>query len=181
MTRRHAIALIPLACATALAMLFFYGLRPARNPQEIKSILIDKPAPAFDLPSLDGKRLTNADLAQNRIVIVNFFASWCVPCRAEHPQLMQLAKRHNIPVYGIAWRDSSTNAADFLKQLGNPYTAVGVDTSGRMGIDWGVAGVPESFILTADGKIGFRHWGDIRAEHIEERLLPIIRELEARR
>jgi cytochrome c biogenesis protein CcmG, thiol:disulfide interchange protein DsbE len=179
--QRRWIFIMPLVCAALLAALFFYGLRSTRNPQEIKSILIDKPAPAFDLPSLDGQRFTNTDLAKNRVVIVNFFASWCVPCRAEHPQLMQLAKRYDIPVYGIAWRDSAENAADFLKQLGNPYTDVGIDASGRMGINWGVAGVPETFVVTPNGKIGFRHWGDIRTEHIEARLLPAIRALEPKK
>jgi cytochrome c biogenesis protein CcmG, thiol:disulfide interchange protein DsbE len=178
---RRAMTLLPLASALALAALFFYGLRPERNPQELKSVFIGKPAPQFDLPALGGGRLSTASLAQNRVVVINFFASWCVPCRAEHAQLMSLSKQYGIPVYGIAWRDTPENAAAFLAELGNPYAAVGIDQSGRMGVDWGVAGVPESFVLNAKGLIGFRHWGDIRPEHVEQKLLPMIRTLEAKK
>jgi cytochrome c biogenesis protein CcmG, thiol:disulfide interchange protein DsbE len=181
MNMRRLIFLTPLLCALALAGLFAYGLKPSRNPQEIKSILLGKPAPRFDLPALGGGRLTNADFAHDKVVLVNFFASWCVPCRAEHAQLMALSKRYGIPVYGIAWRDTPENAAAFLQDLGNPYAGVGIDQSGRMGVDWGVAGVPESFLLTPKGLIGFRHWGDIRPEHIQDKILPQLRALEAQR
>jgi cytochrome c biogenesis protein CcmG, thiol:disulfide interchange protein DsbE len=178
MTARRWIALLPLLCALGLAGLFFYGLQPSRNPQEIKSVFIGKPAPRFDLPALNGGRFTNANFAKDKVVLVNFFASWCMPCRAEHAQLMALSKRYGVPVYGIAWRDTPENAAKFLSKLGNPYVGVGLDQSGRMGVDWGVAGVPESFLLTPKGIIGFRHWGDIRPEHIEDKILPQLRALE---
>jgi cytochrome c biogenesis protein CcmG, thiol:disulfide interchange protein DsbE len=178
---RRWVFLLPLVIVTLLGGLFFYGLRQERNPAEIRSVLVGKPAPAFDLPSPGGGRFRSSDLARGQVVIVNFFASWCIPCRAEHAQLMQLGQTYNIPVYGIAWKDSPENAAAFLKQLGNPFTRVGIDQSGRTGIDWGVAGVPESFILTPSGKIGFRHWGDIRPEHVEARIVPIVRDLERAR
>lgn len=178
---RRAITLLPLVSGLALAAVFFYGLRPARNPQELQSVFIGKPAPKFDLPALGGGRFTNSGIAKNRVVIINFFASWCVPCRAEHAQLMLLSKHYGIPLYGIAWRDTPENVTAFLAELGNPYTSVGIDQSGRMGIDWGVAGVPESFILTPKALIGFRHWGDIRPEHIDKKLLPMIRTLEAQK
>jgi cytochrome c biogenesis protein CcmG, thiol:disulfide interchange protein DsbE len=178
---RRMLSLLPLVSGLVLAAVFFYGLRASRNPQELQSVFIGKPAPRFDLPALGGGRFSTRNMAKNRVVIVNFFASWCVPCRAEHAQLMLLSKHYGITVYGIAWRDTPENAAAFLAELGNPYMSVGVDQSGRMGVDWGVAGVPESFILNPAGLIGFRHWGDIRPEHIEQKLLPMIRTLEAQK
>ncbi len=179
MTRRRWIMLLPLVAAIALGALFLYGLREERNPQQLPSVMLGKMMPNFDLAAPDGGRFRTRDVAKDRVVIINFFASWCVPCRAEHPQLMQLSQRYKIPVYGIAWKDSPENVAAFLKQLGSPYARVGIDASGRTGIDWGIAGVPESFIITGKGIIRFRHWGDIRPEHVTERLLPVIRKLES--
>jgi cytochrome c biogenesis protein CcmG, thiol:disulfide interchange protein DsbE len=178
---RRWLFLLPLILVALLGGLFLRGLRADRNPQEIRSVLVGKAAPAFDLPALDGGRLTQADLRQDRVVMVNFFASWCTPCRAEHAQLVTLARTHKIPLYGIAWKDSPEKAAAFLQSLGNPFTRVGIDQSGRTGIDWGVAGVPESYIITPDGIVRFRHWGDIRPEHVEGRILKIIRDLETPR
>jgi cytochrome c biogenesis protein CcmG, thiol:disulfide interchange protein DsbE len=178
---RRWVFLLPLVMAALLGGLFFYGLRAGRNPAEIRSVLLGKPAPAFDLPALGGGRFTEADLRTGHVVIVNFFASWCVPCRAEQAQLMRLARQSKIPVYGIAWKDSPENTAAFLQQLGNPFTRVGIDQNGRTGINWGVAGVPESYILSPGGVIGFRHWGDIRPEHVEDRILPAVRKLERER
>jgi cytochrome c biogenesis protein CcmG, thiol:disulfide interchange protein DsbE len=166
---------LPLLAAMLLGGVFLFGLQPTRNPQELRSMLLGKPMPGFDLPALGGGRFVAADLARGQPVIINFFASWCVPCRAEHVQLMQLSSRYKIPVYGIAWKDSPQNVAQYIKQLGNPYAAIGIDQTGRVGMDFGVAGVPESYIISAKGLVLYRHWGDIRQEHIDAQFLPVLR------
>jgi cytochrome c biogenesis protein CcmG/thiol:disulfide interchange protein DsbE len=115
-----------------------------------------------------------ADLAQGRVSIVNVWASWCAPCHAEHPHLVTLAERSKAPLYGINYKDRPEEARRFLGRYGNPFVAVGADASGRTAIDWGVYGVPETFIIDGRGRIAHKHVGPITPEVIEQRLLPAI-------
>lgn len=165
---------IPLALFGILAVALFVGLD--LNPRVIPSALIGKPAPALDLPPLPGKEpgLVAAALRDGKPTLVNVWASWCGPCRIEHPQLMALAEDDIIRMIGINYKDQQANALRFLAQLGDPYEAVGVDATGRTSIDWGVYGVPETFILDGKGQILLKHVGPIREKDLQEKILPAI-------
>jgi cytochrome c biogenesis protein CcmG/thiol:disulfide interchange protein DsbE len=172
---------LPLAALVLLAGVFFAYLRMIENGKEISdlpSALIDKPAPQFSLPPLAGhdKGLATADF-MGKVSVVNVFASWCIPCRAEHPVIERLAKLNVAPVYGINYKDKAADAQQWLKNFGDPYTAVGADESGRVGIDWGVYGVPETFIVGPDGMIRLKHVGPLTPQALEEEILPAIRKL----
>jgi cytochrome c biogenesis protein CcmG/thiol:disulfide interchange protein DsbE len=138
--------------------------------------LIDKPVPEFELAAVEGHGqpgFSTADLAGNGVVVVNVFASWCVPCRAEHPFLMELANEP-VEIYGLNYDDPAENARAFLAELGNPYDRVGADRDRRVGIEWGVYGVPETFIVDNEGIIRFKHVGPLDQESYENVLLPAI-------
>lgn len=170
---RRLVSLLPFALLIALVVLFVSRLSDPAPHQEIRSVLLGKPAPAVQLTPLRNKpALRTEDLHGPRPILVNFFASWCLPCRVEQPQLMRLSRTLQIPIYGIAWKDSPSNVAAFLQRYGNPYQRVGIDESGRTGINWGITGVPESFIITPQGRIAYRHWGDIRADDVDKKLMP---------
>ncbi|HEY8579155.1 MAG TPA: DsbE family thiol:disulfide interchange protein, partial [Beijerinckiaceae bacterium] len=161
--RRRAIllALLPLAVFLALAALFF--LRLGVDSSRLPSALVGRAAPSFEAPPLDGldrPGFSSADLAKG-VTLVNVFASWCVPCRDEHPVLTALARdetlrRKGVRIAGLNYKDDPANALRFLKELGNPYDLVGVDRNGRVGLDWGVYGVPETFVVRPDGVIAYR-------------------------
>ena len=142
------------------------------------SALIDKPAPAFDLPPIVGRKdgLATADL-KGRVSLVNVWASWCPPCRAEHPVLMTLA-RDGVPIYGINYKDKPEDAMRFLKTLGNPFARIGADTTGRTAIDWGVYGYPETFVVDAAGRIRYRHVGPINPGQLDSIIRPILRKVQ---
>lgn len=133
------------------------------NISKLPSTLIGKPAPKTALPPLDGLNLPGLDPAalKGKVTLVNVFASWCGPCRDEHPELIELAKRKDIQLIGLNYKDRDENARRFLGSLGNPYQAVGVDASGRAGVEWGVYGVPETFVIAPDGTIAYKHVGPI--------------------
>jgi cytochrome c biogenesis protein CcmG/thiol:disulfide interchange protein DsbE len=161
--RRTWLALAPLAIFVALVAVFVIGLRG--DPQRLPSALIGRPAPVFDLaplPGIDRPGFRTADLA-GHVTVVNVFASWCIPCHDEHPFLMELAQDSRIRIAGINQKDQPENARRFLGRNGNPYALVGVDPAGRAVIDWGVYGVPETFIVGRDGTIAFKHVGPINA------------------
>jgi cytochrome c biogenesis protein CcmG/thiol:disulfide interchange protein DsbE len=158
-----------------------------RNVSALPSALLDKPAPKLDVPPLEGliengrqvpgmdkEMFTSSEV--NRISIVNVFASWCVPCRQEHPYIVELGKDERIQLIGINQRDSTRNALSFLAELGNPYDAVGVDRKGRASIEWGVYGVPETFIVNRQGRIIYKHVGPINARDLQQKFMPIIEE-----
>lgn len=151
---------LPLAVFVAIVIALAVGL--GLNPREIPSALIDKPAPDFDLPPLlaDGDGLATADLATGEVVLVNIFASWCAPCRIEHPFLEKLAAR-GITIHAIAYKDDPAATRAMLEELGNPYSRIGVDRDGRAGIELGVYGVPETFVISGDGRIRYKHVGPI--------------------
>lgn len=172
---------LPFAAFMALAALFLFGLFSG-DPSKLPSALIGKKVPTFDLPPLEGlvrkgvpvAGLSTGDLVTGRVSIVNFWASWCVPCRIEHPFLVQLAEQSKAPLYGINYKDGTAGARRFLGRFGNPFVAVGVDARGATAIDWGVYGIPETFIIGGDGTILYKHVGPINAETIAKTLLPLI-------
>ncbi len=170
---------LPLLIFMALGLLFAFRLF-AGDPAWVPSVLINKPVPVFDLPALpllsrDGVAVpgfATADLAKGKVSIVNLFASWCGPCREEHPQLLEIAKDSRIQLLGFNVKDEPENARRFLAALGNPYAAVGTDRSGKAAIDWGYFGVPETFIITTDGKIAYKKVGPISKADIEREIMP---------
>lgn len=168
---------IPLAVVSLLAAVLFVGL--SLDPKIVPSALIDKPVPQFDLPPLPGHEpgLIAADLAKGGISVVNVWASWCGPCRLEHPQLMELAKVPGVRLIGLNYKDDPAKALAFLQQLGDPFDAVGADRTGRVAIEWGVYGVPETFLIDGKGVIRRQIQGIILPEQVPE----ILAELEAMR
>jgi cytochrome c biogenesis protein CcmG/thiol:disulfide interchange protein DsbE len=174
---RRALFFLPVLAFAALAVYFALALAPGRDPHLLPSALIDKPAPAFDLAALGGGPALARDALKGQVVLVNFFASWCVPCRVEQPLLMRIAEEEHLPLYGIAYKDKPENTAAFLKQLGDPYRAVGLDREGRTGIDFGVYGVPETYVIDKTGRIRYRHVGPLTAEVLDQQLLPLVKKL----
>jgi cytochrome c biogenesis protein CcmG/thiol:disulfide interchange protein DsbE len=176
--RRRYVLLVPLAVFAVLAGVFLVRLLSGGDVSEIPSALVGKPAPEVSLPALDGlgvPGLSRADLA-GKVTLVNVFASWCGPCRVEHEQLKALAADKRIQVVGINYKDVPENARRFLGQLGNPYAAVGVDERGRAAIDWGVYGVPETFLVGRDGTILRKFIGPILPETLDTTVRPAIEE-----
>ena len=168
--------ILPLLLFGAIAAYFAVGL--TKDPRLLPSALIDKPAPEFDLPPVhDGQEgFAKANLG-GEVKLVNVFASWCVPCKVEHPVLMRFAETNDTPLYGINYKDKKTNAVAWLKQLGDPYKRIGQDLSGRVGIEWGVYGVPETYVVDREGRIRYRHVGPILPDAMKEKILPLIEEL----
>lgn len=183
---RYLLALIPVAVFAALAMVFVIGLG-SDDPSRLPSALIDKPVPEFDLAALDGLNsdgrpiggFASEDLKTGRVVLVNVWASWCVPCRAEHPVIKALSDTFALTVFGLNYKDEGEDARRFLGLLGNSYDAVGVDRDGRVAIDWGVTGVPETFIVDGAGRIRGKFTGPLTAAMIEDDVLPAVRRIEA--
>jgi len=174
--RPRLIFLLPLGFFVALALIFLMRLESGVDPSAIPSALVGQSAPEFDLPPLEGVTvpgLKRADL-DGKVTLVNVFASWCAPCRQEHPVLEKLAKDNRIRLVGINYKDQAENARRFLGDLGNPYAAIGVDRQGRTTIDWGVYGVPESFVVGADGIIRYKFIGPLSDETAANLLMPEI-------
>jgi len=173
---RRPVYLIPLVVFAALAAIFLMRLESGVDPSAIPSALVGRPAPDFDLPPLDGMSvpgLKRADL-DGRVTVVNVFASWCGPCRQEHPVLEALATDGRFAVVGINYKDQPENARRFLGALGNPFSAIGVDERGRAAIDWGVYGVPETFVVGADGVVRYKFIGPLSEEAVDEGVMPEI-------
>lgn len=171
--------LLPIGIFAALALILYVGL--FLNPREIPSALIGSPVPEFTLPAVKGRNLalSTADLKSGEPTLVNVFASWCVACRSEHPLLVELKRKGEVPVHGLNYKDEQDAAAQWLDRLGDPYTRTGADISGRVGIDFGVYGVPETFVVAGDGRIVCKHIGPVQASDLETKILPIMRELKA--
>jgi cytochrome c biogenesis protein CcmG/thiol:disulfide interchange protein DsbE len=170
--------LIPLALFALLGIVFGVGL--TLDPRLVPSPLIGKPVPSFTLPPVQGRTLGLAgqDL-RGEVAVVNVFASWCLACRDEHPLWMQLAGQRALPIHGLNYKDAPDDAARWLNELGDPYSRTGADRDGRVGIDWGVYGVPETFVVDKNGVIRDKIVGPITRESVEERLLPLVRRLQA--
>lgn len=169
------LAAVPVLVFAGLALLFWRGL--SGNPTEIPSALIGKPVPEFTLPAVEGLGVPGFDAAslkQGQVTLVNVWASWCGPCRVEHPILMELAKRDDIRLVGINYKDAPENAVRFLGTLGQPFAAVAADQAGRAAVDWGVYGVPETFVVDGAGVIRYKHIGPLSAESLATVLNPAI-------
>lgn len=165
--------LIPLIAFAILIPIFVIGL--GKDPSRLPSPFINKPAPQFELPSLtDPTKTVGSASYENDMAILNVWATWCVGCRQEHPFLMQLAGTGEIPIYGLNWRDNFSEAQRFLQQLGNPYVDSGFDQDGRVGIDWGVYGAPETFLIGADGTVLFKQLGPLNRNLWEQNFVPLI-------
>ncbi len=168
--------ILPLALFFALVILLAAGLR--LNPREVPSPLVGRPAPAFTLPSLlKPEQPITPDIFQGRVSLFNVWASWCIACRQEHPYLMQLA-REGVTLYGLDYKDTREAGLRWLDKLGNPYRQVLFDESGKAGIDWGVYGVPETFVIDKQGIIRYKHIGPITPKDWEEKIGPLVRYLE---
>lgn len=177
---RRLIVLVPLVAFLALATLFMLRLG-AGDPSRIPSVLIGQPAPPTSLPALaglerDGEPVPGLEAAtfKSHVTVLNVWASWCVPCREEAPLLMKLAADPRIRVVGIAYKDQPDNARRFLGRFGNPFVANGVDANGRAAIEWGVYGVPETFVIGRDGRITYKLIGPITPNNLERVVKPAI-------
>jgi cytochrome c biogenesis protein CcmG/thiol:disulfide interchange protein DsbE len=168
--------LLPVLLFTGFSLVLGWSLN--NDPREIPSALINKPAPEFALPPVQGRTLgfAGTDL-RDEVSLVNVFASWCTACRAEHPILMKLKDEHVVPIHGLNYKDRPEDAARWLDTLGDPYTRTGADRDGRVAIDWGVYGVPETFVVGKDGRIAYKHIGAVTREVLEKKILPLIESL----
>ena len=170
--------LIPLGAFLALAIVLAVGLK--LDPREVPSPLIDKPAPKFALARLDDAAKTvRLDDLKGKVFILNVWASWCVACREEHPLLLDFAKKRVVPVYGLNYKDTRPDATAWLARFGNPYDASFFDEDGRVGLDFGVYGVPETFVVDGNGVIRMKHIGPITPDVLANKIEPLLRKLDA--
>ena len=170
--------LVPLLLFAGVVVLLTVGL--TLNPREVPSPLVGKPVPEFVLPPVKGRTLglSRGDL-KGDVSLVNVFASWCVACREEHPLFLQLQREKLVPIHGLNYKDRPEDAARWLDTLGDPYARTGADLDGRVAIDWGVYGVPETFVVDRDGRIAYKHIGPVTPKVLEEKLRPLIARLRA--
>ncbi len=170
---------LPVAAVLALAAVFALLLTTPRNPQEVPSALIDEPVPAFRLPALFGEtEVTEADLVNTGgITVFNVFASWCIPCRAEHPILEAIARNPKVRMVGLNYKDEPEDAKAWLAELGNPFDAIASDLKGRVAIEFGVYGVPETFVIDGTGRIVFKFTGPMDVHSYQGRVAPVIARL----
>lgn len=170
----------PVLGMLALAVFFFRSLN-GPPPDELPSMLVDKPAPPVSLPALDGsaRAFTSADLRSGHVSIVNVWASWCVPCRAEAAALKALAHEQGAELYGVVYKDTPSKARAFLDDVGNPFSRIDLDTDGRAGIDWGIYGVPETFIVDGKGIVRLRYPGPLVGDALQNTILPAIAQARA--
>ncbi len=176
MIARRLLFAAPLVGLAGGAAGFYAYMALGRDPRGVPSVLVGRAPPAFDLPPLadGGPRLTNQSIPRGRPAIVNFFASWCAPCRIEHPQLLRLA-REGIALVGIAFKDKPDDAKRFLGDLGDPFRAIGLDQTGRTAIEWGVYGVPESYFVDPAGIVRWRYAGPITPDVLDAEVRPLLR------
>ncbi len=168
---------IPIAVFLVLILFFYVGLQ--MNPNEKESPLINKAAPSFSLPNLaNPQQLVTEKMFQGQVSLLNIWASWCVSCRYEHPLLMALAKQNKVAIYGLNYKDTASKAEEVLTRSGNPYLINAMDTSGRAGIDWGLTGTPETFIIDKQGIIRYKHIGPLTEEALQTKILPLIEKLQ---
>ena len=170
--------LLPLAIFVIVVGFLAVGLR--LNPREIPSPLVGKSAPTFSLPQLyDQSKVFSPDELKGKVWLLNFWASWCSGCKTEHPVLMALAKSGEVPIYGLDYKDQKEEALTWLQRWGNPYPVVGMDVSGRVGIDYGVYGVPETYVIDKQGVIRYKQIGPLDDDVVAKKVLPLVKELQA--
>ena len=174
---RRLLFLLPLGLFLILAGYFVLALRPDRDPEALPSAMIDQPMPGFDLAALDGGPRFSAAAVVGQVALINFFASWCVPCRTEHPLLMNISRQLGVPLYGIDYKDKPEDVARFLSELGDPYGRIGADRDGRVGIDFGVYGVPETYVIDKAGRIRLRHVGPLTPADVAKEIAPLVQAL----
>jgi cytochrome c biogenesis protein CcmG, thiol:disulfide interchange protein DsbE len=169
--------LIPLVVFVVLVVFLAIGLK--LNPREVPSPLIDKPAPAFQLARLDDPaRSVRLEDLRGQVWLLNVWASWCVACLQEHPLLVEFSRSGSVPIYGLNYKDKPDAASAWLSKHGNPYTVSIVDTDGRVGIDYGVYGVPETFVIDKQGVIRYKHIGPVTPEALSDKIIPLLRSLQ---
>ena len=172
------ILLFPFIVFSLILLIFFYLLIIERNPKEIPSILSNQKAPSFETESLFlNEKFISEEVFKNKIIIVNFFATWCKPCRDEHGYIKLLSKKNKVHIIGINYKDKNEKTVEWLKKLGNPYSRIAIDKKGNIAIDWGVYGIPETFIVNSNGIIKFRHVGQI-TEKIYKKINLLLAEIE---
>lgn len=170
---------IPIGVFVVLAAFFVVGLR--LDPSEVPSPLIDKPAPSFSLPGLrDPTRTIGTQTMAGQVVLFNVWGTWCVGCRQEHALLVDIARSGVVPIYGLNWKDDRTAALEWLERLGDPYVESAFDPDGRVAIDWGVYGAPETFLVDADGVVRYKYIGPLNRKVWEEELKPRVLALQGR-
>lgn len=173
--------IVPALIFMAMAGMFAFALKKG-DPSRLPSALIGKPAPEFTVTAIEGlndgsqpvKLFTREMLASGKPSVVNFWASWCIPCIEEHPLLIQLARETGVAIFGVNYKDQAVAARRFLGRYGNPFAAVGADTNGRAAIEWGVYGMPETFVLDGEGRILYKHIGPLSAQALRETVIPAI-------
>jgi cytochrome c biogenesis protein CcmG, thiol:disulfide interchange protein DsbE len=167
--------ILPVAAFIALAVLFVFGLNPNRDIHALPSPLIGKPAPLFSLSDvLDPTRTVSNGALKGQVYVLNVWGTWCIACREEHEALLAIAQQGVVPIVGLDWNDQRERAQQWLKQLGNPYTAVAFDTDGRTAIDWGVYGAPETYLVDAQGRVIYKYISSMTPEVWEHEFLPRI-------
>ncbi|MEM1301692.1 MAG: DsbE family thiol:disulfide interchange protein [Pseudomonadota bacterium] len=172
---RNWLMILPPVLFVALAGTFYIGMQ-RDNPDDLPSVMIGQPAPPVTLTPLSGKTpFTDAAFADGEVKLVNYWASWCAPCRVEHPNLQALADA-GVPIYGINYKDAADKALGFLNELGDPYEAIAQDDTGRVALDWGVYGVPETYVLDGDGTVLARVAGPVTVRTYEAQIKPVLEE-----
>lgn len=168
---------VPLGIFFALVILLGVGL--TLNPREVPSPLINKPAPLFEVPQLhEPDKTFSPKQMLGKVWMFNVWASWCVSCREEHPVLMDLARQNVVPIYGLDYKDQRSEGIRWLNQFGNPYVLSAYDAAGKVGIDYGVYGVPESYIIDKRGVIRYKHIGIVTPDIVRNKIIPLVKELE---
>jgi cytochrome c biogenesis protein CcmG/thiol:disulfide interchange protein DsbE len=176
--RKYLRYLIPLALFAGVSVFLFKGL--SINPRVVPSPLIGKPVPEFTLPRLkEPEQTLSSEELKGRVYLLNVWATWCVSCRTEHPLLVQLSRAGLVDIYGLNWKDDRVEALSWLRTLGDPFVANAFDESGRVAIDWGVYGAPETFVVDRQGIIRYKYAGPLSVELLKEEILPLVNELKS--
>ncbi len=168
--------LVPLVIFVVMVGFLYFGL--SLNPRDVPSPLVGKPAPQFELSQLhEAEQIISRDSNLGKVWLLNVWASWCVSCRQEHPVFMQLARSGEVPIYGLNYKDERDAAIEWLQDFGNPYVMSAHDLNGRVGVDYGVYGVPETYVIDKQGVIRYKHTGPVTPQALQDTILPLVREL----